>query len=419
MNVLYLAHRIPYPPNKGDKLRAFRQIEHLSRRHRVWCACFVDTPADRQYVQPLEDYCERVGAIPLARRTAAVRGLAGLARGSTVTQSFYRSAAMTETLDAWTRDTRFDTVVAFSSSMAPYALQVPTARRVLDLCDLDSLKWADYADFSLPPLKWLYHAEAERLAKLERRWIDAFDATLLITDAEAAGLNGMRANVHIVGNGVHLPALPARPGAPAPPTVGFVGVMDYRPNVDAVEWFVSHCWSGIRDSSPNAQFRIVGRQPAARVRKLAATPGVHVVGEVDDVAAELTRFDVSVAPMRIARGLQNKVLEAMAAARPVVLTSTAAEGIGGQDGRDFLVADDADAVTAHVTRLLANAAQRKRIGQAARRFVDRYHQWDDQLRKFDLIVTASSEPRTQPRESLDAGLSDGARVPRANIPACP
>jgi len=421
MNILYLAHRIPFPPDKGDKLRSFRQIEYLARRHRVWCACFVDTRSDEQYVNPLRAYCHDVAAIRLNRTRSTMRGLFGLLRGGTVTESFYAHSAMNAAVRRWCESVKFDVVAAFSSSMAPSALQVPAKRRVLDLCDLDSQKWLEYAAASRGPARWLYHTEGRRLAPKERAWIDAFDATLLITEAEAATLDGAAkpGKLHIVGNGVSLPELATRVSSddvvsapqqvassatgahesPRPPTVGFVGVMDYRPNVDAVCWFVSQCWPDIRALYPEAVFRIVGRSPTRRIRKLAIIPGVEVVGGVEDVIAEVRRLDVSVAPMRIARGLQNKVLEAMAAAKPVVLTSKAAAGIAGRHAQEFLIADRHPDIVQNVVWLLTDQAEGERLGRAARRFVAVHHCWEEALRMFELVVTGVLE-RTARRVSL-------------------
>lgn len=451
MNILYLAHRIPYPPDKGDKIRSFHQLAHLAKSHKVWCACFVDAAADRRYVGRLAEHCEDVAALRLWPASAALRGLAGLVRGGTVTESSYSRSAMWSILHRWSERVRFDAVVAFSSSMAPYALRVRADRRVLDLCDLDSRKWLDYAGASRAPIGRLYRTEGNRLAVRERSWIDAFDATLLITEAEAAPLRRVAdpRRIHVIGNGVLLPdpadrddqvpdpssqdrghlslALRARNGtedardAATPkarnPTVGFIGMMNYRPNEDAVSWFVSECWHDIRKAFPMAIFRIIGRFPTRRVRRLAAAPGVEVVGAVDDVTAELRGLDVSVAPLRIARGLQNKVLEAMAAWKPVVLTTGAAEGIGGRDGREFLIADEPVLITESVIGLLNDPAERRRIGSRARRFVAAHHRWDTILRHFELIVTgsvqrsASRRPATGPTRTAVAGeVVTGPRV---------
>ncbi len=395
MKILYLAHRIPFPPDKGDKIRAFHHLESLAGRHRVWCACFVDTPADVAQVAPLRAYCEEVVPILLDRPRAIIRGALGMLRGQTITESFYRHRAMSEAVRALGRSVRFDAVVAFSSSMAQYALDVPATRRVLDLCDLDSGKWLDYAAASGPPLAWLYRVEGQRLAMMEQRWIRSFDTTILISAAEAKVLGTLAppGKLRIITNGVELPEpnendqIRQTPN----PTIGFVGVMSYRPNVEAVCWFVDNCWREIRDSHAEARFRVVGRSPARRIRRLSSVAGLEIVGPVSDVQAELRRFDVSVAPMRTARGLQNKVLEAMAAALPVVLTSQAAEGIDAADGRDYLIADQPDRMIRSILQLLREPAMRSGIGQAGRRFVASRHRWDDALRQLELVVTGMIE----------------------------
>ncbi|MFQ5412935.1 MAG: TIGR03087 family PEP-CTERM/XrtA system glycosyltransferase [Phycisphaerae bacterium] len=396
MNILYLAHRIPYPPDKGDKLRAFRHIEHLARRHRVWCACFVDAPADRVHVAPLAAYCQDVAAIQLGRVRAGIRGALGLTGGGTITEAFYRRRPMRTIVQRWVASIPFESVVAFSSSMAQYALRIPAARRVLDMCDRDSLKWRDYAARTTKPIRRLYRIEADRLADREHALLDAFDATILVTDAEAEGLRFARCadRLHVVGNGVALPDIDRPPVRSATgPVVGFVGAMDYRPNVDAVCWFVAKCWPAVRSAYPTARFRIVGRSPTRVVRRLAGRPpspgagGIEVTGHVDDVTTEVLGLDVSVAPLRIARGVQNKVLEAMAAARPVVLTRGAATGIGAQAGRDYIIADTAAETASGVIGLLAAPERAREVGASARRFVADRHRWDRELERFEAVVT--------------------------------
>lgn len=391
MNILYLAHRLPYPPNKGDKMRAYRHLEHLARSHDVCCACFVDAPEDLRHVASLRSICKEVAAVRLLRGYALLRGALGLLTGSTVTQSYYRHAEMTRTLQRLFAARTFDTVLAFSSSMAPYALSVAARRRVLDLCDCDSQKWLAYAEQTVAPMRWVYRAEGLRLQELERRWANAFDATLFITDAEAATLRPFvnADRLHVVGNGVARvdSASLVRHGPKPAARVGFVGVMDYRPNVDAVCWFVENCWREIRRAIPNASFEIVGRSPSRRVRALARIPGVQVLGEVNDVAEHLRGFSVSIAPMRIACGLQNKVLEAMIAGLPVVLSQRAAHAVGGTDERDFLVADAPDRFIRAVIRLLGSDQDATRIGENARSFVREHFRWEDQLSKLDEVVT--------------------------------
>lgn len=432
MNILYLAHRIPYPPNKGDKLRAFRQIEHLARRHRVWCACFVDDPRDFRHVQKLREYCKDVAAIELRPLSAKARGLWSLARGGTIAEGFYASREMSAALANWGSQTHFDAVVAFSSSMAPYALNVSAPRRILDLCDLDSLKWSDYAAhlrskpgsrFRDRTLAAIFQTESARLASAERRWIDGFDAALLATEIEAAPLRGLVKDrkLHVVGNGVELPSLaltnPIEDIPDPAMTVGFVGVMDYLPNVDAVSWFACESWPLIRRQFPNATFRIVGRSPVRAVRNLARIAGVHVVGEVESVSDELSRFDVSVVPLRIARGVQNKVLEAMAAAKAVVLTPMAAKGIAAVASRDYVVAESAREFALAIGSLLADAPARRRIGQSAREFVAHHRRWEPEMEKFEALVTRGSPPCQVPLPHIHFAVSPSPASPTLTLAA--
>ena len=415
MNILYLAHRIPFPPDKGDKLRAFRHLTHLAKRHRVWCVCFVDDPLDERHIDTLAKHCQRVIAVSLDRRRAKLRGIMGLMTGSTVTEAFYRSREMDNVLRELSSSVAFDVVTAFSSGMAQHALKVGTKRRVLDLCDLDSAKWLAYAEHSGMCSRAMYRIEGKRLARRERDWLDLFDATILITEAEARDIDdsAATAKLHIVGNGVPLPDIITpdpdgndRGTETDEPVVGFIGQMDYKPNVDAVCWFVDKCWPAVTTVFPGAKFRIVGRSPSESVRRLARVGGVAVVGGVDDVAFELRRFDMSVAPLRIARGLQNKVLEAMAAGKPVVLTTQAAEGIAGRNGREFLVADDPSRIAGCVVRLLKDEACRAEMGRRARAFVDEHHRWDEELAKFERVVTGcSASNATAPSASGEEGAS--------------
>ncbi len=407
MKVLYLAHRMPYPPNKGDKLRALRQIKRLSRNHGVTVACFVDDPDDMRYMNDLVQHCTKVVAIPLRRHLATARGLVGLACGSTMTESFYRSRTMRTAISKLCTETKFDIVVAFSSSMARYALNVPANRRVLDLCDLDSAKWSEYAGFTHGPKRWLYQTEAKLLGAKERAWLQAFDASILISSAEAAELDDQsRTKLHYITNGVEMPVRGLRDpqddngSCARPPTIGFVGVMDYFPNIDAVCWFAQSVWPTVRKALPEASFRIVGRAPTSRVRKLAQIPGVVVTGEVANVSDELVNLDISVAPLRIARGLQNKVLEAMAGGLAVVLTSKAAEGIDAVHGREFLVADQAEAFADAVIDLAGMPTRRAEIAATGRRFVAKSHRWSDALDAFELVVTGASRPTTRCTKEL-------------------
>ena len=386
VNILYLAHRLPYPPNKGDKIRSFHQIEYLSRRHRIWCACFVDDPADMTQVDVLRGHCRALAAIPLNRKLAAARGLAHLLCGGTLTEGFYDDRRMWATLRKWSDSVDFDAVMVFSSSMAPYGSAVAAWRRVIDFCDWDSLKWAAYAQSHRGLRSLLMKLEARRLDRRERQWINEYDASVVITAAEAEDLPdlSLRSRVSVVRNGVEL-----RPYSPPPtaPRVGFVGAMDYTPNVDAVCRFAEHTWPLIRSQVPEATFRIVGTRPRARVRALAGHPGIDVVGQVADVGPYVDECPVHAILLRIARGLQNKVLEAMAAGRAVVLSSAAARGIGGKDSRDYLIADDAESAAKAIVSLLRDPDHASALGRSARAFVQKHFNWNRELGRLEALLT--------------------------------
>jgi glycosyltransferase involved in cell wall biosynthesis len=480
MNVLYLSHRVPYPPNKGDRIRTYHTLRALAAAHDVTCVCFSDDRADGVALTALKALTLKVHAVPLSRGAALTRGAVRLARGGTVTEGFYASRRMRDTLRRVTRERSFDAVLAFSGCMAQHALSVPAERHILDLCELDSEKWRGYAARSWFPMSRVYGREAERLARRERCWARSFDAVVVISDAEAGELapHVPSGQLHVVRNGVHIPAGRMDPDGPPPGVpkdatpeapdsrgddrggggplphgrgaarrrtsgrvsggplphgrgsvvhrqvssgtapdgsgggvdrtesiVGFVGQMNYPPNVEAVTWFVRTCWPTVRAAEPRAVFRIVGRRPTRSVRRLARVAGVEVMGAVADVGAHLASLSVSVAPLRVARGVQNKVLEAMASGLPVVLTPAAARGIAARDPDEWRVAEGAAEFAGHVVDLLGDAALRVRLGEAARRFVARQYRWEKELARLVTIVEGTRPGMTQTPPDEDAGAA--------------
>ncbi len=395
MKILYLAHRIPYPPNKGDKIRSCHQLRYLSKRHDVWCACFVDDPADLEHLTTLRQWCRNVVGIPLSPRAAALRGAGHLITGRSLTEGFYRSRPMSTVLQRWSQEIGFDAAMFFSSGVASYRPIVAARRSVLDFCDWDSLKWDAYAANAKPPRSLLYRLEARRLRTREDRWLNEFDASVVATEAERRSKPSASNHdrVHVVGNGAIIGPEPAHTSADAAATIGFVGEMSYKPNVDAVCWFADNVLPRVQRAVPQATFDIVGRRPAREVLRLGQRGGVHVTGLVDDVRSRIEQFAVSVAPLRIGQGIQNKVLEAMAASRPVVLSSTAAAGIDAVTGDHFVVADDAQAVSDRIVELLRNPHRRSVLGAAARKHIAKRYSWDRELAKLDAILAGTPADR--------------------------
>jgi sugar transferase (PEP-CTERM/EpsH1 system associated) len=388
LDILYLAHRIPYPPNKGDKIRSCHQLEYLSKRHRVWCACFVDDPQDMIHVEKLRQWCEDVAAIPMSPRLSRVRGLIQMAAGGTVTEGCYRNRKMTRVLRRWSSERTFDAALFFSSSVASYRSDVRARRSVLDFCDFESLKWSAYADRSRGLRSRMFALESRRLRLREAQWLNEFDACVVITEAEALERNIPigTPGVHVIGNGAALGNEPQATADEAPLRIGFVGQMDYQPNVEAVRWFADRVLPQVRCRVPEATFEIVGRSPTRDVLALGDRRAIRVTGAVDDVRAHLEGFAVSVAPLRMGWGVQNKVLEAMAACRPVVASSAAAAGIDAVDGRHLVVADEPDAMSEQIVRLLRSPTRRLKLGSAARQRLSARYSWQRELAKLEALL---------------------------------
>jgi sugar transferase (PEP-CTERM/EpsH1 system associated) len=337
--ILFLSHRIPYPPNKGDKIRSFHLLRTLAERHTVHLGAFVDDPADWDHLDVLRKFCGETCLRPLSPTGAKLRSATGLLTAEPLSVAYYRD----RTLSRWVLDLAsrrpLAGVFAFSSSMGQYAEHLPLqtgAVRVLDFCDVDSDKWRQYAASHGWPLRLIYAREASRLADTEARYVRGFDASCVVSEAEArilrSGAGGHLDRIRVVSNGVDAEYFdPAcsfdRPFAPGVQPIVFTGAMDYHANVDGVRWFAHKVFPLIHKHVPSAVFAVVGSSPVPEVSALAEESGIIVTGRVPDVRPYLAHAAVVVAPLRIARGVQNKVLEALAMARPVVATENAVQGI--------------------------------------------------------------------------------------------
>ena len=393
-DLLFLSQRIPYPPDKGDKIRSFHILQRLARRFRVHLGCFFDDPADEKYAGPLSEICGSVFARylpPLTMKMRALRALAG-------TKSFSEVCFHDPNMALWVRKTIEDNRIAdafvFSSAMAPYLFGVGI-NKVLDIVDVDSEKWRVYGENSGWPLGWVYAREAGRLLALERRAALSYDRSLFVSVAEAdvflKRVPEAASRVAAMSNGVdtgyfdpaHDFSSPFPAGAPA---VVFTGTMNYRPNIEAVTWFATEIFPVVRRRIPAVEFWVVGAHPAPAVRALAGD-GVRVTGQVPDVRPYLAHADCVVAPLKIARGVQNKVLEAMAMGRVVVATPEAREGIDAEPGTEIVVGADAGSLAGAVCTALAG--KYPDMGRRARLCVQTRYGWQRNLDCLDTLFPAS------------------------------
>lgn len=389
-DLLLLIHRIPYPPNKGDKIRSYNLLKHLAQRYRVHLASFVDDPGDWQHVPHVEALCASTYFAKLDPLAARVRSLAALATNESLSLRYYRHRGMRAWVERTMAAQPVRRIVVFSSPMAQYAEPYRAARRVVDFCDVDSDKWRQYADNKPWPMSVLYRREARQLLRYERKVAAECDASLFVSDPEAELFRQLapesRDKIGFFNNGVDTDYFSpqrayATPYQASERALVFTGAMDYWPNVDAVQWFAGEVFPRLLARFPQARFYIVGARPSPAVQALARNPGVFVTGTVPDVRPYIAHAEVAVAPLRVARGIQNKVLEAMAMARPVVVSPQALEGIEASPGADLVLADGADAFAATLAGLLEQADGA--LGPCARATVQRLYSWPSNLARID------------------------------------
>lgn len=391
--LLLLVHRIPYPPDKGDKIRSYHLLRHLSTRYEVYLGTFVDDEADWEHLTLLRGLCAGIEAVRLSPLLARARSLRGLAAGRALSLDYYHDQQLQHWVDRTVREQDIGLMVCYSSPMAQYIERYTQARRIMDFVDVDSDKWRQYAAGRRGAARWLYAREARQLLAYERSVASQFDASLLVSAPEAQLLRDLApdsaARIGHYNNGVDTAKFSPERSYPSPfqpneRALVFTGAMDYWPNVDAVTWFAQEVLPAVRQAAGDVVFWIVGARPSPAVQRLAQLPGVRVTGTVPDVRPYLAHAALCVAPMRIARGIQNKVLEAMAMARTVLVSPQALEGIEAHPGRELLLAGDATTTFAAVVEALR--LPDPAIGIAARQLVLRRYGWDQHLSTVSALL---------------------------------
>jgi len=394
--LLYLVHRLPYPPNKGDKVRSYHLLKHLTQQHRVFLGTFIDDPADEAYLDTVRDLCPDLHVARIQPRAAKLRSLAGLLTGQSLSQHYYQNAGLQTWVQRTLAENDIDAVVIFSSVMAQYIKTGSSPRMLVDFVDVDSAKWTQYAPDHRWPLSWLYRREGERLLAFERSVALRAQRSFFVTDNEATLFKQFApesaATVDAISNGVDAVFFAPDPALPSPfestadqsqqiPLV-FTGAMDYWPNIDAVIWFVADMLPALRQQWPQLCFYIVGRSPPPAVQALAG-PGVVVTGTVPDVRPYLQHAAVVVAPLRVARGIQNKILEAMAMARPVVAAQSCTQAVSAELETELLAATTAAEFVTQVNALLNAPDRSASVGAAGRQRVLSDYSWSAHLSRID------------------------------------
>ena len=466
MKILYIAHRIPYPPNKGDKIRSFNEIKYLSQRHEIHLACLADDPKDLKYEDDLKTFCKSTNVVLINPKIAKLKSSFYLFSKKPLSVPYFYSKKLQQTIDQLLSTNHYDAIFCFSSSMAEYVFksrlpvscllqldntgnQQPATRNqqpepinqrpatrnqkpetgnqqpklIMDFVDVDSDKWAQYARYVRFPKSWIYRLESKRLSGYEKKVAESFDHSIFVTDSEVKifkNKNPHIKNITAIPNGVDLdyfsptfsqeqatrnqppetstghpetgnqnPATRIQQPATSnqQPVIVFTGAMDYYANVEGVVWFTKEILPLIKKEIPAIQFYIVGSNPTKEVLSLSDNNDVTVTGYVPDTREYLNKATVVVVPLRIARGIQNKILEAMAMGIPVVATPQAFEGIEAKPGRDLTLGEDVEKVAEGVIKLIKEVSLRKSLGDNARRIIEKNYCWAKNLEKLNSILT--------------------------------
>ena len=395
-HLLYLTHRIPYPPNKGDKIRSYHLLKYLAQHYHVHLGTFIDDPHDWQYVDTVNQLCKETHFSTLNPRMARLRSLGALITNRPLTLDYYRDNGLHKWVNEVIKTQAIKHVLVFSSAMAQYVSCIRQARCIIDFVDIDSDKWRQYANKKSWPMNWLYRRESRSLLHYERQVAHEYDASLFVSKTEADLFKQLAPEsiekISHFNNGVDSDYFSPDREYPDPypsdiSAIVFTGAMDYWPNVDAVRWFAQEIFPAVLANHPHARFYIVGSRPVAAVQELAQLPGIVVTGAVADVRPYLAHSKLAVAPLRIARGIQNKVLEAMSMAKTVIASPQAAEGILAVSGKELYIASDSNEFSNIITSLLSNHAEHH-IGETARARVLADYKWEHSLAYVKTLLDA-------------------------------
>lgn len=391
MKVLYVCHRFPFPPKRGGKIRPFNMIRHLSASHEVSVVSLVRSEAEASEGAGLAEYCAHIDMGRVSDPVQTLRMVARLPTPTPSSMGYFYSPELARAVGERLARERYDLIFVHCSSVAQYVENVTGIPKILDFGDMDSQKWLEYAHYKPFPLSLGYRLEGHKMEQAERRLARRFDLCTATTRAEWETLQSYGTGVPSdwFPNGVDSGFFAPEPEDDANydrDGIAFVGRMDYFPNQEAMFGFCADTLPRLRARRPNLTLTIIGADPSPAVRKLAELPGVTVTGSVPDVRPYLRRAALMIAPLNIARGTQNKILEAMAMGVPVVTSAIAAGGVDATAPEHFLVAEDSAGYASAVLRVLDDPVERRRLAAAGRARMLSHHAWDSSMRRLDGII---------------------------------
>ncbi len=391
MRIFFICRRVPFPPDRGDKIATFNEIRHLSAKHEVHVFCLGDGADDLDNIAGLNEYAKSITAVPVEPAAIKLRALKALLFGQPLSVAALNEATLHDAIRQEFAKLRPDLILVYSCNVAQFAEHFSSVPRIMQFGDLNSLKWRQYAERSRIPLKWIYAIEERRFLAYERHIAHTFSSALVHTESERRDFERLIPGIPValVGNGVDLDYFRSTGAAKRAASMVFTGVMDYRPNIDAAVWFCKEVLPIVQAEIPEANFMICGSRPAPTVRRLANRMGVTVTGRVPDTRPYLDQAEVFVAPLRIARGVQNKLLEALSMGLPCVASIAAWSGTVIPAGDGILAADQPREFAGHVIRLLRDTVWRANMARRARLVAEANYRWEVQMARLDQVVAAA------------------------------
>ena len=392
-NILFLVHRIPYPPNKGDKIRSYNFLKGLKSNYNIHLASFIDDPVDWQYVAKVEGMTASSLFVNLNSSFAKIKSLSGFLTNKPLSLPYYQSKQVQKWIDSTIVENNIEKVFIYSSAMAQYVEKYTNLDVIVDFVDVDSDKWLQYSQKASWPMNWVYRREAKLLLEYDTQIARYAQQSIFVSEQESAlfeRLADMSSDrVTYVNNGVDIIffdpyGLFDTPYGNEKSIIVFTGAMDYWANIDAVMWFVDKVFPQIRRNCKEAKFYIVGSNPSKEVMRLSAIEGVLVTGRVDDIRPYLLFSNVVVTPLLIARGIQNKILEAMAMGKRIVATPQAIEGITLDDQDVYVTGETTDFARQVMTNL--NNTEATYCSDVNRDFVAKNYSWSASLKRLTQII---------------------------------
>jgi sugar transferase (PEP-CTERM/EpsH1 system associated) len=388
MRILFVCHRFPFPPNRGGKIRPFNIIRHLNANHEVTVASMVRSAKESDQGSGLADYCCRTVKARVTEGVQAMRTVGRLFTSTPSSMGYFYSPYLRKRIHQLLEETTYDLIFVHCSSVAPYVADVRNIPKILDFGDMDSQKWVQLAGFRPFPFKLGYLLEGRKLMSWEMRLARQFTLCTTTTRTEEDTLSSYRtgAPTDCVPNGVDAEFFAPTSEPYDDRMISFVGRMDYFPNRQCMVKFCTSVWPLLRERIPGIKLAIIGAEPAPEIRRLSRLPGVTVSGSVPDVRPLARKAAAMVAPLEIARGTQNKILESLAMGVPVVCSRLALRGVNAREGVDVLAADTPEEYLSALTLLLLDRERRSELAATGRAQVLEHHSWPASMRRMDQII---------------------------------